>query len=82
MRIVYSIIGVIVGFLLMKYSVVLTETLGKMDFAERYLRSGMAGTYTMYRLLGLFIIIFSILYMFNAYGFILGPLAPLFGGGK
>jgi len=60
----------------------LTESLGQMDWAERYLKSGMAGTYTMYRLLGLIFIIFSLLYMFGAFGFIVSPLAPLFGGGK
>lgn len=80
MRFIYGMIGIAVGFLLIRYSVQLTESLGQIDWAERYLKSGMAGTYTMYRLVGLIFIILSLLYMFNAFGFILGPLAPLFGG--
>ena len=82
MRFIYATIGIIVGFLLIKYSVQLTETLGRMDWAERYLRGGMAGTYSMYRLLGLAFIIISILNIFGLFGFIVSPLAPLFGGVK
>ena len=82
MRIFSGLIGVVIGFLLIKYSVPLTDTLGKMDWAETYLRGGMAGTYTMYKLVGLAFIILSLLYMFNALGFLLSPLLPLFGGAK
>ncbi len=82
MRIIYSLFGIIIGFLLIRYSIPLTDTMGRFDWAERYLKSGLAGTYTMYRLFGLFIIIFSLLYMFGFGGSILSPLAPLFGGAK
>lgn len=68
--------------MLMRYNVQLTDSLGKMDWAEQYLRSGLAGTYSMYRILGLIIIILALLYMFGLFGFILDPLAPLFGGSK
>ena len=82
MRIIYGLIGLIVGFLFIRFSVQLTEWLGTMDWAERYLKGGLAGTYTMYRLIGLVFIIISILYMFNIFGFIVSPLAPLFGEPK
>ncbi|MBX4186915.1 MAG: hypothetical protein KW802_01475 [Candidatus Doudnabacteria bacterium] len=82
MRFFYGFIGIIVGFLLIRYSILLTETLGRMDWAEQYLKGGLAGTYSMYRLLGLIFIIFSLLYIFNIFGFIVSPLAPLFGAGK
>ena len=82
MRFFYGLLGIGVGFLCIRYSIQLTEWLGKMDWAEKYLRTGLAGTYTMYRLLGLIIIIFSFLYMFGSLGFITNPLGPLFGGVK
>jgi hypothetical protein len=82
MRFIYATIGIIIGFLFIKYSVQLTETLGRMDWAEQYLKGGMAGTYSMYRLLGLAFIIISILHIFGLFGFIVSPLAPLFGGVK
>jgi hypothetical protein len=82
MRIIYSLIGIIIGFLLIRYSVQLTESLGRFDWAEQYLKSGLAGTYSMYRLFGLVVIILSLLYMFGFFGSILGPIAPLFGGVK
>ena len=82
MHIISGIVGVAIGFLLIRYSVTLTETFGRMDWAEQYLRGGLAGTYSMYRLVGLIFIILSLLYMFNAAGFILGPVSNLFGGAK
>ena len=82
MKYIYSVIGIAVGFLLIRYSIPLTESLGRMDWAEQYLKGGLAGTYTMYRLLGVIFIVLSLLYMFGAFGFIVSPLAPLFGGGK
>ena len=82
MKYFYTVIAIIVGFLFIKYSIALTDWLGKVDWAEQQLRTGMAGTYTLYRLIGLFIIIFALLYLFGAAGFILGPLSPLFGGLK
>ncbi len=80
MRIIYGIIWIGIGFLLIKYSVALTENLGSMDWAEKYLKSGMAGTYTMYRLIGLIIIILSLLYIFGFMGSIVSPIGSLFGG--
>lgn len=82
MHIVSGLIGVIVGFLLIRYSIAITDMFGKVDWAEQYLRGGLAGTYSLYRLVGLVFIILSLLYMFGAIGFILGPLGSVFGGTK
>ena len=82
MKYFYTLLGIGAGFFFIKYSIQLTDWLGKLDWAERYLRTGMAGTYTFYRLLGLFLIVFSLLYVFGAAGFIFAPLAPLFSGLK
>ena len=82
MRIFSGIIGVIIGILLIKYSVFLTDNLGTVDWAEQHLRSGLAGTYSLYRLIGVAFIILSLLYMFGAIGLILGPLGTVFSGAK
>ena len=82
MRFIQGLIGIGAGFLMIKYSVKLTDWFGKVDWAETYLRGGLGGTYTMYRLVGLIFIVLSLLYMFNIFGFLIGPLAPLFGGAK
>jgi len=82
MKFIYSLLGIGIGFLLIKYSVQLTEWLGKMDWAETYLRGGLAGTYTMYRLLGVIFIVFSLLYLFGGLGFVLSPLSSVFGGAR
>jgi hypothetical protein len=80
MHIIGGLIGVVVGILLVKYSFFLTESLGRFELAEKYLGSGMGGTYTFYRLFGVIVIILSFLYMFGTIGLILGPLANVFGG--
>jgi hypothetical protein len=63
MRYIFGIIFIVIGVLMMKYTVAITEYSGKIDFAEKYLKLGLAGTYTWWRLVGLVIIILSILWM-------------------
>ena len=82
MSFIYGLMGVGVGFLLVRYSVQLTDWFGRIELAERYLRGGLAGTYTMYRLVGVIFIVLSLMYMFGGFDLILSPLAPLFGGAK
>jgi hypothetical protein len=54
------------GVLMMKYTVQITEYTGKIDLAEKYLRTGVgAGTYTWWRLLGLVFCIMSVLWLFG-----------------
>ena len=80
MRIFGGIIGVMIGFLLIRYSITITEMFGRVGWAEQNLRGGLAGTYSLYRLVGLLFIILSLLYIFGGLGFLLNPLAPIFGG--
>ena len=66
MRFFLSPITFALGILLMKYTVYVTNMTGKIDFAEKYLGTGIgAGTYTFWRLLGLMICILSVLWLFN-----------------
>jgi hypothetical protein len=81
MRYVWGIIWIIIGILVMKYSFQITQLFGKVGWAERYLSGGFGGTYAMYKIAGLLIIIIAMLYMFNALGFWIKPLSPVFGGG-
>lgn len=67
-RIIFAPVVFILGVLLMKYSVAVTDQFsGKIDFAEKYLGTGVgAGTYTWWKLVGLCTCIFSVLWLFNA----------------
>ncbi len=57
----------VLGILIMKYSVPLTDQFtGKIDLAEKYLGSGIgAGTYTWWKLFGLGLCILSVLWLFG-----------------
>ncbi len=82
MHIFWGIIGTVVGFLLIRYAIPLTENLGRISWAEEHLRGGFAGTYSLYKIVGVIFIILSLLYMFGGIGFILAPLGSVFGGAK
>ncbi len=79
MRFVWGIVWIVIGTLLIRYNFQITQLFGKVGWAEHYLGSGFGGTYVMYKLVGVFIIIVSMLYMFNALGFLIEPLRPVFG---
>ena len=50
----------------MRYTVAVANFTGQIDFAEKYLGSGIgAGTYSFYRLLGLVFCILAVLWLFN-----------------
>ena len=53
--------GIIGGILLMRYNYQLTQLFGHNSLAEKYLGAG--GTYSMWRLLGLLVIIGSLFYV-------------------
>ena len=56
----------ILGILIMKYTVAITNQTGQIDYAEKYLGGGFgAGTYTFWRLFGLGLCILSLLWLFN-----------------
>jgi hypothetical protein len=56
----------VLGILCMKYSVQVTNTTGKIDFAEKIFGAGIgAGTYTWWKLFGLGLCVLSVLWIFN-----------------
>ena len=71
------IIRIILGLLIMagavammKYSVQLTNFTGKVELAEKYLGSPLAGTYTFYKLFGLFLMVLAVLWIFGVFSFL------------
>lgn len=80
MKIVWGIIWMTLGFLVIKYSYQIVQYFGKVGWAERYLSGGFGGTYFMYKLVGVLVIIFALLYMFGALEILTSPLSPFFGG--
>ncbi|OGD63687.1 hypothetical protein A3A71_01575 [Candidatus Berkelbacteria bacterium RIFCSPLOWO2_01_FULL_50_28] len=54
--------GIIVGLALMRYNYQLVHFFGHADLAERYLGNG--GSYNMWRLLGLLVIVGVVWYVF------------------
>ncbi|MEJ0021783.1 MAG: hypothetical protein WDN47_04385 [Candidatus Doudnabacteria bacterium] len=82
MHFISGTIGVIAGILLIRYSVALTDIFGRVQWAENHLRGGLAGTYSLYRIVGVVFVILSLFYIFNVLGFILSPLSSIFGGLK
>ena len=73
MRFILGPLAIVLGFLMMRYTVQLTDITGKIGFAEKYLRGGLAGTYTWWRLVGLFIIIVSVFWIFGYLNFSFDP---------
>lgn len=67
MRFFFAPLVFVAGVFIMKYSAVITEQFsGKIDFAEKYLGTGIgAGTYTWWKLFGLAMCIISVLWLFN-----------------
>ena len=53
------------GYLLMKYTVQITDFTGQIDWAEEYLRGFGAGTYTLWRIIGLIAIAGALLWIFG-----------------
>lgn len=66
MRFFLGPIIIVVGILMMKYTVQITEFTGKLDFAEKYFGAGVAaGTYTWWRFVGLVFVILATFWMFG-----------------
>jgi hypothetical protein len=59
-KILALVAGIVVGTALMKYSFQLTQLFGHNSWAEKYLGDG--GTYTMWKLLGIALIILAVIY--------------------
>lgn len=56
--------ALVVGFLCIIYSKPITDNTGRMDFAEKIIGGG--GTYTMWKLIGVVLIIFGFYMLVNA----------------
>ncbi len=67
MRFIFAPMVLALGILIMKYSVPITDQFsGKIDFAEKYLGTGIgAGTYTWWKLIGFGLCVLSIFWLFN-----------------
>lgn len=62
-HIVYSLVGIIIGFLLVWKVVFVVNLTGANSWGEKIFGPG--GTYTFYKMIGSLIIIISILYLFG-----------------
>lgn len=60
MKFLVFVAAVIIALLIMKYTEPIVRLVGKNDLAEKYL--GMGGTYTMWKLIALLIVIVALLY--------------------
>lgn len=65
MRFLMGPIMIVVGVLMMKYTVWITNQVGKVDFADNWLPYPFAGTYSWWRLIGLLLIVLAFLWMFG-----------------
>ena len=63
MRYVLGPLIIVLSVLMIKYSFWITQQTGKIDFAERYLASPLAGTYTWWKLVGIIFIILALAWM-------------------
>ena len=66
------------GFALMKYSYNVMQFFGRLEWAESTLGGG--GTFTFYKLLGLFFMIGALFHLFGVWPILLSPLTGIFGG--
>jgi hypothetical protein len=80
MRFILGPLLVAAGIAMMRYTVELTNISGKIDFAEKYLGGGLAaGTYSWWRLVGLFLCIIGALWFFGMLGVIGDLLVGILG---
>ena len=63
MRYVLGPIIIVLSVLIIKYSFWITQQTGKIDFAEKYLASPLAGTYTWWKLVGIIFIALAMAWM-------------------
>ena len=75
MKIVFGLIGIVIGIMMVWKSPFLVRSLGTISFAEQYLGAG--GTYTFYVIAGTMFIIISALFAFDLFHFSLPmPVYP------
>jgi hypothetical protein len=71
-RIIVGLLVIAACVALMKYSVQVTNFTGKIELAEKYLGSPLAGTYTFYKLFALLIMALMVIWMFTGFNFLPG----------
>jgi len=75
-RIIVGLIGIPLGFFMIRYNMKVKDMIGDIVFAERYL--GRGGTYTFIKLFALFVSVASFLYMTGTLQDVLGSfLSPI-----
>ena len=62
-KFLFLVVGIPVGFWLVRYRARIVDSIGKMSWAERYLGDG--GTYNVWILIGTAVVAGSILYFFD-----------------
>jgi cellobiose-specific phosphotransferase system component IIC len=72
LRILGSLVVLAIGVVIIKYSVKITENTGRIEFAEKYFKAPLAGTYTWWKLVGLGIMILGVLWLFGMVDFLPG----------
>ena len=82
MTILWGLFWIGIGFLMIRYTFVLVQTFGKINWAETHMSGGLGGTYTLYKLIGVLIIFLAFMYMFGLIDKLVGPIAPYFSGPK
>lgn len=80
MRFIWGLVWIAIGTGVIKYAYQIVQTFGRIDWAESHLSGGLGGTYALYKIVGIILILLGFLYMFGGFGFLLSPLTPLFGG--
>ena len=80
MRFILGPIIIALGILMMRYTVDITNVTGKLDWAEQWFGGGLAaGTYTWWRLVGLFFVILGSLWLFGLIGLVGNGLRAVLG---
>ncbi len=72
LRIIGGLLVMVGGFFLIKYSVKITDTTGRIEFAEKWFKAPMAGTYTWWKLVGIAIMFLGVAWIFGSVDFFPG----------
>lgn len=78
MKITGGLIGIVIGVLIIWKTFPLVNMFGKISWAEQHLGSG--GTYTLYKLVGLLVVLLSAMHLFGILDIFLSPFESVFGG--
>jgi len=72
LRIIGGLAVIAIGLLLIKYSVKVTDNTGMIEFAEKWFKAPLAGTYTWWKLVGLGVMVLGVLWIFGFLDFFPG----------